>query len=217
MPYIIGLTGGIGSGKSTIADLFRDLGVPLIDADIVARQVVEKGSPLLAQIADHFGEQILTETGELDRAALRQVIFSSEEAKNWLNNLLHPAIRHEMLRQLEQTHAPYVLWVVPLLIENHLSEFCDRVLVVDVEPEIQLERAAKRDQSKIEVIKNIMAAQVDRPTRLQFADDVIENNRPLSENLAHLTQQVARLHQMYLTLAQQHQKSTNDRINKENL
>ena len=201
MPYIIGLTGGIGSGKSTVANLFSELGVPLIDADVVARQVVEKGSPLLAQIADHFGTQILTETGELNRSALRQIIFASETEKNWLNALLHPAIRHEMLRQLEQVAAPYVLWVVPLLIENQLTEFCDRVLVIDVAPEIQLERAAKRDQSKIEMIKNIMAAQVDRQTRLQFADDVIENNLPLPENLTQLKQQVATLHQHYLALA----------------
>lgn len=203
MPYIVGLTGGIGSGKSTVTNLFAELGVPTIDADIVARQVVEKGSPLLAQIADHFGSHILTENGELDRAALRQIVFQSESEKNWLNDLLHPAIRTEMLCQLAQSTAPYVLWVVPLLIENKLTEFCDRVLVVDVDPKIQLERAAKRDQSKIETIKNIIAAQVNRPTRLQFADDVIENNLPLAENLDNLKAQVARLHASYLAFAQQ--------------
>lgn len=202
MPYIIGLTGGIGSGKSTIADLFSELGVPTIDADVVARQVVEKGSPLLAQIADHFGSSILTDSGELNRPTLRERIFQSETEKNWLNNLLHPAIRREMLQQLAQISAPYVLWVVPLLIENQLTEFCDRVLVVDVSPEVQLARATKRDQSKIEVIKNIMAAQVDRQTRLTFADDVIENNLPLNENLSQLKQQVAMLHQRYLNLSQ---------------
>ncbi|MDO4697856.1 MAG: dephospho-CoA kinase [Pasteurellaceae bacterium] len=206
MPYIIGLTGGIGSGKSTIADLFSAHHVPIIDADVVARQVVEKGSPLLAEIATHFGSQILTEQGELDRSALRQIVFESESEKTWLNNLLHPAIRQEMFRQLQQQTAPYVLWVVPLLIENKLTAFCDRVLVVDVDPEIQLERASKRDNSHQDGIKKIIATQVDRPTRLQHADDVIENNLPLADNLNNLTQQVANLHQRYLALA--HQKET---------
>lgn len=203
MTYIVGLTGGIGSGKSTIADLFVELSVPMIDADIVARQVVEKGSLLLVQIAEHFGKQILMENGELDRSALRQIIFHSEAEKMWLNNLLHPAIRTEMLKQLNETNAPYVLWVVPLLIENKLFEFCDRILVIDVDPTIQLERATKRDQSTVETIKNIMAAQVDRATRLSHADDIIENNLPLSENFENLKQQVATLHQQYLQQAQQ--------------
>ena len=202
MTYIVGLTGGIGSGKSTIAELFAQHNVPIIDADVVARQVVEKGSPLLSQIAAHFGQQILTENGDLNRAALRKLIFQSESEKNWLNNLLHPAIRVEMQRQLTEHQAPYVLWVVPLLIENKLTKECDRVLVVDVSPNIQLERATKRDNSQQEIIKNIMAAQVDRATRLSYADDIIENNLPLAENLASLTKQVNELHQRYLTLAQ---------------
>ncbi|KAE9536892.1 dephospho-CoA kinase [Ursidibacter arcticus] len=202
MTYIVGLTGGIGSGKSTIAELFAQHNVPIIDADVVARQVVEKGSPLLSQIAAHFGQQILTENGDLNRAALRKRIFQSEIEKNWLNNLLHPAIRLEMQRQLTEHQAPYVLWVVPLLIENKLTKECDRVLVVDVSPDIQLERATKRDNSQQEIIKNIMAAQVDRATRLSYADDIIENNLPLAENLASLTKQVNELHQHYLTLAQ---------------
>ncbi|MGX2957051.1 dephospho-CoA kinase [Ursidibacter arcticus] len=202
MTYIVGLTGGIGSGKSTIAELFAQHNVPIIDADVIARQVVEKGSPLLSQIAAHFGQQILTENGDLNRTALRKRIFQSEIEKNWLNNLLHPAIRLEMQRQLTEHQAPYVLWVVPLLIENKLTKECDRVLVVDVSPDIQLERATKRDNSQQEIIKNIMAAQVDRATRLSYADDIIENNLPLAENLVSLTKQVNELHQRYLTLAQ---------------
>lgn len=203
MPYIIGLTGGIGSGKSTIAEMFQQLGVPLIDADIVARQVVEKGSPLLDKITAKFGKTILTEQDELNRAALRQRIFHSDQDKQWLNNLLHPAIRQAMLAQLEQIQAPYVLWVVPLLIENRLTDFCDRVLVIDVLPEIQLERAMQRDQSNADTIKNIIASQVDRPTRLAYADDVIENNLPLTQNSEHLRRQVQQLHQRYQQLAQQ--------------
>ncbi|QLB20235.1 dephospho-CoA kinase [Vespertiliibacter pulmonis] len=203
MSYIVGLTGGIGSGKSTIADLFAELGVPIVDADIVARQVVEKGSPLLQQIVEHFDNNILTTEGELDRSALRQIIFQSEQEKAWLNNLLHPAIRSEMQQQLAEISSPYALWVVPLLIENKLTPLCDRVLVIDVTPDIQLARASKRDHSNIEIIQNIMNSQVDRHTRLQFADDIIENNLPLEQNLKHLTQQVAELHQRYLTFAQQ--------------
>ena len=123
MTYIVGLTGGIGSGKSTIANLFIELGVPIVDADIVAREVVEKGSPLLAQIAEHFGKSILTEEGELNRAELRKKVFADENEKNWLNHLLHPAIRERMLAQLNAQTAPYTLFVVPLLIETSSPHF----------------------------------------------------------------------------------------------
>lgn len=203
MRYVVGLTGGIGSGKSTIAEFFAEQGVPLIDADVVARQVVEKGSPLLAQIHARFGDTVLTEEGELNRAQLRQIVFADEHEKNWLNELLHPAIRAEMLCQLSTCKADYVLWVVPLLIENNLTGFCDRVLVVDVSPEIQLERATARDKSREETIKNIIKAQVSREERLRHADDVIDNSLPLAENAENLRRQVAQLHCRYLALAQQ--------------
>ncbi|MDP8033498.1 dephospho-CoA kinase [Pasteurella atlantica] len=202
MNYIVGLTGGIGSGKSTIAEMFQQLGVPVVDADIVAREVVAKGSPLLKQIVEKFGKQVLLQNGELDRSKLRQIIFNHQQNTQWLNNLLHPAIRKEMLRQLNQTQAPYVLWVVPLLIESNLIQYCDRILVIDVLPEIQIERATKRDKNKIEMIKNIMKAQVSREERLSYAQDVIENNLELSENSQNLEQQVSQLHQQYLLLAQ---------------
>lgn len=205
MTYVVGLTGGIGSGKTTIANLFSELGVPIIDADIVSRQVVEKGSPLLAQIAEHFGHDILTEQGELDRAKLRQIIFAHEAEKQWLNHLLHPAIREEMLRQLQACQAPYVLFVVPLLIENQLTALCDRILVIDVAPEIQLERAAKRDQNHLETIKNIMKSQVSRDVRLSYADDIIENNLPFERGFVQLQQQVKHLHTLYLQFAEEKQ------------
>ncbi|WP_150539167.1 dephospho-CoA kinase [Actinobacillus vicugnae] len=201
MTYVVGLTGGIGSGKTTIANLFAELGVPLIDADIVARQVVAKGSPLLDKIVEHFGVDILAENGSLDRARLRQIIFNQSQEKHWLNNLLHPAIRQEMLQQIQQCSAPYLLFVVPLLIENNLIEICDRVLVIDVDASIQLERASKRDQNKIEIIKNIMASQVSRAERLRYADDVIENNMPLEQGGEKIKMQVSELHQHYLELA----------------
>lgn len=201
MTYVVGLTGGIGSGKTTVSDLFAELGVEIIDADIVARQVVEKGTPLLAQIVEHFGEDILNAEKELDRAKLRQIVFNNETEKNWLNNLLHPAIRAEMVKKLQESTACYVIWVVPLLIENRLTEFCDRVLVIDVCPEIQLERATRRDKSKTETIKNIMEAQVSREERLSYADDVIENNLPLEDGLPVIQQQVHQLHQKYSAFA----------------
>ncbi|HDR1021577.1 TPA: dephospho-CoA kinase [Pasteurella multocida] len=201
MTYIVGLTGGIGSGKSTIADLFAELGVPIIDADIVARQVVEKGSPLLSEIVQHFGENVLLENGELNRAYLRERIFQNEAEKTWLNNLLHPAIREEMLRQLHSQTADYVIWVVPLLIENNLTALCQRILVVDVEPQTQILRASRRDQNKVVMIENIMKSQVDRKTRLSFADDIVDNNGDLTETLPLLKQKVLELHHLYSELA----------------
>lgn len=202
MSYVVGLTGGIGSGKSTIADLFAALDVPIVDADIVAREVVAKGSPLLDKIAAHFGESILTSEKELNRAALREKIFQNEEEKQWLNQLLHPAIRAEMLQQLQQQTAEYVLFVVPLLIENKLTVLCDRILVVDVSPEIQLQRASIRDNNP-ELIQRIINSQISRTERLAAADDIINNEGKLPQNLPHLQQQVTELHQKYLYLAQQ--------------
>lgn len=202
MSYVVGLTGGIGSGKSTIADLFAALDVPIVDADIVAREVVAKGSPLLDKIAAHFGESILTSEKELNRAALREKIFQNEEEKQWLNQLLHPAIRAEMLQQLQQQTAEYVLFVVPLLIENKLTVLCDRILVVDVSPEIQLQRASMRDNNP-ELIQRIINSQISRTERLAAADDIINNEGKLPQNLPHLQQQVTELHQKYLYLAQQ--------------
>lgn len=201
MSYVVGLTGGIGSGKSTIADLFAKHNVPIIDADIVARDVVAKGSPLLQQIAEHFGTQILLENGELNRGALRERIFHHEQDKIWLNQLLHPAIRAEMQRQLASQTAPYVLFVVPLLIENQLMSFCDRILVIDVSPETQLTRAMARDNNQAELIKQIMQSQVSREQRLSYADDVINNDLPLNENLAELEKTIEKLHHTYLALA----------------
>lgn len=190
--------------------MFHQLAVPIIDADIIARQVVEKGSPLLEKIVAKFGIDILTAQGELNRAVLRQRIFQSEQDKQWLNNLLHPAIRTEMLAQLNQIQSSYVLWVVPLLIENKLTDFCDRVLVIDVLPEIQFERAIQRDKGSIETIRNIIASQVDRSIRLSYADDVIENNLPLEENSDNLHRQVQQLHQYYQKLARQKEHKNDD-------
>ena len=202
MTYVVGLTGGIGSGKSTIAELFAELGVSVIDADLVARQVVEKGSPLLAEIATHFGPEILLEDGALNRAALREKVFNHESEKQWLNQLLHPAIRHEMLQQLAAQDAPYCIFMVPLLIENKLTALCQRILVVDVSEQTQMTRASKRDNNQLALIKNIMQSQVSRSERLQHADDVINNDADLSESLPQLKQKVLDLHHHYLQLAE---------------
>ena len=202
MTYVVGLTGGIGSGKSTIAELFAELGVPVIDADIVARQVVEKGSLLLAEIAAHFGPEILLEDGALNRAALREKIFANETQKHWLNQLLHPAIRHEMLRQLAAQQAPYCIFMVPLLIENNLTALCQRILVVDVLEHTQVERACQRDNNQVEQIKRIMQSQVSRQERLNYADDVISNDEDLIASLPQLKQKVLDLHHLYLQLAE---------------
>ena len=202
MTYIVGLTGGIGSGKTTIANLFADLGVPLVDADVVAREVVTKGSPLLSKIVEYFGAQVLTEQGELNRSALRERVFSHDEDKLWLNNLLHPSIRERMKQQLAEQTAPYILFVVPLLIENKLTALCDRILVVDVSPQTQLARSAQRDNNNFEQIQRIMNSQVSQQERLKWADDVINNDAELAQNLPHLQQKVLELHQFYLQQAE---------------
>lgn len=196
MTYIVALTGGIGSGKSTVADEFAKLGVTIVDADIIARQVVEPGKPALDAIKRRFGDNILNADGSLNRAALRQIIFSSPEDKQWVNDLLHPLIHAETLLQTQASTAPYVLWVVPLLIENGLQQHAQRVLVVDVNRNTQLERTLARDGISRQQAENILAAQATREQRLAHADDIIDNNRSQRE----LASRVAQLHQHYLEL-----------------
>ncbi|WP_107850782.1 dephospho-CoA kinase [Oceanimonas marisflavi] len=198
MSYVVGLTGGIGSGKSTVAELFAKQGVDIIDADIIAREVVAPGEPALAAIAGHFGPSVITESGELDRRALRARVFNHPEEKDWLNALLHPVIRERMVAACAASTSPYCLLVVPLLVENNLTGLCNRVLVVDVSPDTQLERTVKRDNSNETQIRAIMAAQANREQRLAAADDVIDNNSP---DRAGLQKAVMRLHRQYLALA----------------
>ncbi|MDF4367662.1 dephospho-CoA kinase, partial [Vibrio parahaemolyticus] len=170
---VIGLTGGIASGKTTVANLFKQqFKIDIVDADIVAREVVEPGTPGLNAIIEHFGYDIVREDQTLDRAKLREKIFSNSDEKAWLNALLHPIIREKMIEDLQQVTSEYALLVVPLLVENKLDSLCDRVLVVDVEPNTQISRTMKRDNVNEEQARAILASQASREQRLTLADDV---------------------------------------------
>ncbi|WP_152083459.1 dephospho-CoA kinase [Enterobacter oligotrophicus] len=199
MGYIVALTGGIGSGKSTVANAFSRLGITIIDADIIARQVVEPNTPALKSIEAHFGSRILNADGTLNRRQLRECIFSDSSEKVWLNALLHPIIHQETQRQIAEASSPYVMWVVPLLVENQLQNKADRVLVVDVSPETQIQRTMARDNVTRDHAEQILAAQATRAQRLAVADDVIDNNGAPDA----IASDVARLHAQYLTFAAQ--------------
>lgn len=190
---VIGLTGGIGSGKSTVAQLFADLGVPIIDTDQLAREVVKPGSTALLKIVEHFGSDIVDDKGNLNRQKLRQQIFADNNKRVWLEQLLHPLIRAETQNQLSKIDAPYCIVVIPLLVENLPYPNIDRILVVDISEENALLRASKRDQSSPEQIKAIMQSQASREQRLAAADDIIDNN----DQPAKLTKQVNDLNKIY--------------------
>ncbi|MCJ8319667.1 MAG: dephospho-CoA kinase [Colwellia sp.] len=174
--FIVGLTGGIGSGKTTVANMFAQLGIDIIDADIVARQVVEPNTTALRSIIEHFGDDYLDSSGQLNRSLLRTRIFSNSEDKIWLNQLLHPIIRNKILEDIESSSSPYCLLVAPLLLENKLDNIVDRVLVIDITENEQIIRSLKRDTSSEIEIKSIIASQISRSDRLNAADDVIDNS-----------------------------------------
>ncbi|MEZ6876154.1 dephospho-CoA kinase [Enterobacter sp. KBR-315C3_2022] len=199
MGYIVALTGGIGSGKSTVADAFSRLGITIIDADVIARQVVEPDTPALKAIEARFGSTILNDDGTLNRRRLREYIFSDSSEKDWLNSLLHPIIHQETQRQIAASTSPYCLWVVPLLVENQLQKKADRVLVIDVSPETQIQRTMARDRVSREHAEQILSAQATREARLAVADDVIDNNGAPDA----IASDVARLHAQYLKFAAQ--------------
>ncbi|WP_444884062.1 dephospho-CoA kinase [Microbulbifer sp. PSTR4-B] len=195
--FRVGLTGGIGSGKSAAAGYFRELGIHVVDADWAARIVVQPGRPALEQIARHFGANVLLENGELDRAQLRVLVFNHDEERAWLERLLHPLIREEIITSLEQSSSPYAILESPLLIESGQYQLVDRICVVDLPESLQLERASSRDENHPEQIRKIMAAQLNRQERLAKADDVLDNSKELTK----LRSQVQALHQKYLQLA----------------
>ncbi|MBL0667799.1 dephospho-CoA kinase [Aeromonas jandaei] len=198
--YVVAITGGIGSGKTTIANQFAEVGIDVVDADVIAREVVEPGSPALAAITDHFGPDVITPDGQLDRRRLRERVFSDPSAKTWLNALLHPLIRSEMQRQCAAARSPYCLLVVPLLVENKLTGLANRVLVVDVDEATQIERTCRRDGVTAEQAKAIIAAQASRLERLAAADDVIENGN--GSEMA-IKARILTLHETYLAFASQ--------------
>jgi len=197
--YIVGLTGGIGCGKSTVTALFANLGVQFVDADIVAREVVQPGQPCYQAIVQQFGAEIRNADQSLNRSALRERIFSNAADKQWLEQLLHPAIRQQLVAQLAALTSPYALLVAPLLLENKLQYLVQRVLVIDLPASLQLSRAMARDNASAQQISAIMAAQISRSERLKLADDIITNDSTLAE----LAPRVAALHQQYLQLAAQ--------------
>jgi dephospho-CoA kinase len=195
-PLAVGLTGGIASGKTSVSDLFAELGVPVIDTDSIARQLVDPGQPALGEIVDLFGTDALLPDGRLDRAALRKAVFGDPALRARLNQILHPRIRAEMIRRIREVTHPYCLVVVPLLVESALNEAMDRVLVVDVPEATQFERLTLRDGISAELARKMIAAQAERRERLDVADDVIDNTGSLDD----LRRRVAQLDQVYRSI-----------------
>ena len=198
-PLRIGLTGGVASGKSTVSQRFGELGVPVIDADVASRRVVEPGKPGLAQVVQRFGVGILDADGKLDRRVLRDLIFKDSSLRQALDAILHPLIRAEMEHDAAQAKGPYVVMAIPLLVEGgSAGKRVDRVLVVDADETLQIQRLQARDGSSVEQARAILASQASRAARLAAADDVLLNTGTVAE----LRQGVDRLHEQYLQLAQ---------------
>ncbi|MFZ8927828.1 MAG: dephospho-CoA kinase [Gammaproteobacteria bacterium] len=195
--FVVGLTGGIGSGKTTVANLFSRQGIEIIDADEISRTLVKTGSPALEAIIKHFGSSITDAEGNLDRKQLRELVFADNAEKEWLENLLHPLVRQEIQRQVAASSSQYVIIVVPLLLESENYSDVDRILVIDVPEDVQLERIKKRDGSSETLARSMMDAQMKREGRLESADDVISNNSSMDS----LEKQVKNLHHQYLQLS----------------
>jgi len=194
----IGLTGGIASGKSTVTQRFAELGVPVIDADVASRSVVEPGKPGLVQVVQRFGAKVLDAEGHLDRRALRALIFNDSDSRRALDAILHPLIRAEMEREAAAAQGPYVVMAIPLLIESgNARARVDRVLVVDVDETLQIQRVQARDGGSPDQARAILASQASRSARLAEADDVLLN----TGSVADLRQAVDRMHEQYLQLA----------------
>ncbi|MEM9102953.1 MAG: dephospho-CoA kinase [Pseudomonadota bacterium] len=202
--FQVGLTGGIGSGKTSVSNRFADWGITIVDADLVARDVVAPGQPALTAIVAHFGDQVLNDSGELDRKALRHLIFKDPDERQWLNQLLHPLIQKQFQQQLRMAQSDYVIGVVPLLYESlqsspHAYTF-DRIIVVDCDESLQIARTIERDNIDDKLAKQMLNQQASRQQRLSLADDIIVNNA--NEN--HLFQQVDQLHKQLLVMATHH-------------
>ena len=195
--WVLGLTGGIGCGKTAVSNMFEELGITIVDADIIAREVVLPNSKGLKAITARFGEDILLPDGTLNRAELRAKIFTNNSDKEWLNALLHPLIRAKILNDLNSATSPYVVLVAPLLFENNLDKYCDHTLLIDVPTSVQIARTVKRDNTSSEQVKSIIASQMSRADKQQKADDILNNDRSL--NLVHI--ELVDLHKKYLQYA----------------
>ncbi|MCG9513791.1 dephospho-CoA kinase [Acinetobacter pittii] len=194
MAFILGITGGIGSGKSAATQWFESQGIQVVDADIVAREVVEKGQPALQKIQQTFGDWVLQSDGNLDRRALREYIFQNPEARQTLEKITHPAIRQSIIQQLRNPKSPYVILVSPLLFETNQHELVNHTLLVDASEQTQIQRASQRDGQNQEQIQKIIAAQMPRERKRELANDIVFNDGLLE----HLYQQLEPLHQSYL-------------------
>ena len=205
-PLVVGVTGGIGSGKSTICAEFAHFGTPVIDADVTAREVVEPGTPGLSAVVAEFGAGVLDSHGLLDRATLRRIVFEDATRRRRLEEILHPKIRARIAEQIATLDTPYCLLAIPLLVENGSYTFIDRILVVDCPLEAQIERVMRRDKLTVTEVEAIMRTQTTREQRLAMADDVILN----AGDLDPVRGQVAELHQRYLLLAKARQNDRNN-------
>lgn len=195
---IVGLTGGIGSGKSEACVRFAKRGILIVDADIVAREVVQPGCDALKQIQEHFGKDITEPDGSLNRSKLRDIIFADPTEKKWLESLLHPLINTTIRRKLSEAQSDYAILASPLLLETQQFQLVDRILVIDASEQLQIERASHRDNNNEAQIKAIMQTQLSRQERCARANDIIQNHGDIDE----LEAQVEKLHQLYLELAQ---------------
>ncbi len=196
-PLRVGLTGGIASGKTTVANFFAELGAPIIDTDIIARQVVEPGAPALDEIRRAFGDAVFNDDGTLDRKVMRKLVFADSGKRRRLERILHPRIREVTLNQITAVTYPYMIIVVPLLAESPLKAYLDRVLVVDCSEDVQLARLLSRDADDEDQARRIIAAQASRDERLAIADDVVRNDGPLDKTRS----RVAELHDEYLAMS----------------
>ncbi|VFP86627.1 Dephospho-CoA kinase [Candidatus Erwinia haradaeae] len=199
MSYIVALTGGIGSGKSTIANIFAEMGVDITDSDVISRQILTENREVLTAMHKHFGSEIFITDRTINRTLLRKKIFTSPEERLWVNNLLHPLIRQATNAQLASSRSPWCLWVVPLLVENNLQHHANRILLTEVDLKSQIARTAKRDCSTYHAVNEIICTQTTSVLRTSIADDIIDNNGSLDM----LKRQVTVLNQYYLNFAKQ--------------
>lgn len=195
--FVVGLTGGIGSGKTVASDRFEELGVKVVDADIASRVVVEIGKPALSSIEGEFGSDVISDDGSLNRAKLREIIFKDDEAKSWLESLLHPLIGQHILDEIASATSKYVILVSPLLFETTQFQMCNRTLLIDVPKDIQILRTAKRDKVPEFQVEKIIASQMDRDQKISKADDVIVNDGEIGD----LISKIDKIHQRYIELA----------------